>query len=44
MIKSLEKKIGELSETLQEAGESFMEKSAEIEGLRKSLAGQVNEC
>ncbi|KAG5850257.1 hypothetical protein ANANG_G00080310 [Anguilla anguilla] len=40
MIKSLEKKIGELSETLQEAGESFMEKSAEIEGLRKSLAGQ----
>ncbi|KAJ8376679.1 hypothetical protein SKAU_G00072590 [Synaphobranchus kaupii] len=43
MIKSLEKKIEELSETLQEAGESFLEKSAEIETLRKSLAGQALE-
>ncbi|KAJ8277651.1 hypothetical protein GJAV_G00078100 [Gymnothorax javanicus] len=38
MICSLEKKIVVLSETLQEAGESFMEKAAEIEGLQKSLA------
>ncbi|XP_061093627.1 kinesin-like protein KIF20A isoform X2 [Conger conger] len=40
IINSLENKIEELSETLQEAGESFMEKSAEIEALQKSLAGQ----
>ncbi|KAG7488481.1 hypothetical protein MATL_G00035170 [Megalops atlanticus] len=42
-IQSLERKIEELTETLQEAGESFLEKSAEIETLKKRVADQAHE-
>lgn len=38
---SLEQRISELNETLQEAGESYMEKLAEVQNLQNRLSNQV---
>ncbi len=38
---SFEQRISELNETLQEAGESYMEKLAEIQTLQNRLSNQV---
>ncbi|KAI5627989.1 kinesin-like protein KIF20A [Silurus asotus] len=43
LIVSLEKRIKELSETLQEAGESYMEKLAEVQNLQNRLNYQERE-
>lgn len=43
LIVSLEKRISELNETLQEAGESYMEKLAEVQNLQNRLVYQVCE-
>ncbi|XP_017327725.1 kinesin-like protein KIF20A isoform X2 [Ictalurus punctatus] len=43
LIISLEKRICELNETLQEAGESFMEKLAEVQNLQNRLNYQEQE-
>lgn len=43
LIVSLEKRINELNETLQEAGDSYMEKLAEVQNLQKRLSYQVCE-
>ncbi|XP_056128315.1 kinesin-like protein KIF20A isoform X2 [Rhinichthys klamathensis goyatoka] len=40
LIMSLERRIGELNETLQEAGESYMEKLAEVQTLQNRLSNQ----
>ncbi|XP_067304115.1 kinesin-like protein KIF20A [Pseudorasbora parva] len=40
LIVSLERRIGELNETLQEAGESYMEKLAEVQNLQNRLSNQ----
>ncbi|XP_066536594.1 kinesin-like protein KIF20A isoform X2 [Hoplias malabaricus] len=42
-VVSLEKRINELNETLQEAGESYMEKLAELQSLRNRLDYQAQE-
>lgn len=41
LIVSFEQRISELNETLQEAGESYMEKLAEIQNLQNRLSNQV---
>lgn len=38
---SLEQRIGELNETLHEAGESYMEKLAEVQNLQNRLSTKV---
>lgn len=38
---SFEQRISELNETLQEAGESYMEKLAEVQNLQNRLSNQV---
>ncbi|MCJ8731715.1 hypothetical protein PDJAM_G00202750 [Pangasius djambal] len=43
LIVSLEKRITELNETLQEAGESYMEKLAEVQNLQNRLNYQERE-
>ncbi|KAB5579512.1 hypothetical protein PHYPO_G00195890 [Pangasianodon hypophthalmus] len=43
LIVSLEKRINELNETLQEAGESYMEKLAEVQNLQNRLNYQERE-
>ncbi|KAM9501256.1 kinesin-like protein KIF20A [Clarias gariepinus] len=43
LIVSLEKRINELNETLQEAGESYMEKLAEVQNLQNKLNYQEQE-
>ncbi|KAG7330038.1 hypothetical protein KOW79_006260 [Hemibagrus wyckioides] len=43
LIVSLEKRINELNETLQEAGESYMEKLAEVQSLQNRLNYQERE-
>nr|XP_023673997.1 kinesin-like protein KIF20A [Paramormyrops kingsleyae] len=43
VITSLEKQIQDLAETIQEAGESFMEKEAELEKLQKMLSERDRE-
>ncbi|XP_073691852.1 kinesin-like protein KIF20A [Garra rufa] len=40
LILSLEQRINELNETLQEAGESYMEKLAEVQNLQNRLSNQ----
>ncbi|KAK2914216.1 hypothetical protein QQF64_029816 [Cirrhinus molitorella] len=40
LIVSLEQRISELNETLQEAGESYMEKLAEVQNLQNRLSNQ----
>ncbi|XP_077052844.1 kinesin-like protein KIF20A [Siphateles boraxobius] len=40
LIVSLERRISELNETLQEAGESYMEKLAEVQTLQNRLSNQ----
>lgn len=41
LIVSLERRIGDLNETLQEAGESYMEKLEEVQNLQNRLSNQV---
>ncbi|XP_051533655.1 kinesin-like protein KIF20A [Myxocyprinus asiaticus] len=43
LIVSLEQRISELNETLQEAGESYMEKLAEVQNLQNKLSSQERE-
>lgn len=43
LLVSLEQRIGELNETLQEAGESYMEKLAEVQNLQNKLSTQERE-
>ncbi|XP_056318932.1 kinesin-like protein KIF20A [Danio aesculapii] len=42
-IMSLEQRIGELNDTLQEAGESYMEKLAEVQNLQNRLSTREQE-
>ncbi|XP_072544101.1 kinesin-like protein KIF20A [Salminus brasiliensis] len=44
LIESLEKRIRELNETLQEAGESYMEKLTEVQNLQNRLNYQEREA
>ncbi|XP_022533359.2 kinesin-like protein KIF20A [Astyanax mexicanus] len=44
LIVSLEKRLHELNETLQEAGESYMEKLAEVQNLQNKLNSQEREA
>ncbi|XP_056599926.1 kinesin-like protein KIF20A [Triplophysa dalaica] len=43
LLVSLEQRISELNETLQEAGESYMEKLADVQNLQKKLLNQERE-
>ncbi|KAA0723870.1 Kinesin-like protein KIF20A [Triplophysa tibetana] len=43
LVVSFEQRIGELNETLQEAGESYMEKLADVQNLQNKLSTQERE-